>query len=69
MFRKAVFALIPYLFTVPLPVQAEYRVVASELDDRKAVFGTVQSVDVVAARARIGGTTRGLGVDEGKSVV
>jgi RND family efflux transporter MFP subunit len=48
--------------------QSEFRVSVSELDDRKAVFGTVQSVDVVAARARIGGTTIGLAVDEGSAV-
>ncbi len=36
--------------------------------DRKAVFGTVQSVDVLAARARLGGTVDSLTVDEGDAV-
>lgn len=38
------------------------------VEDLKAVFGTVQSVDVVTARARIGGTVTGLAVDEGTAV-
>ena len=36
--------------------------------DSKAVFATVESVDVVSARARIGGTIRGLAIDEGAPV-
>lgn len=36
--------------------------------DRKAVFATVESVDTVAARARIGGTIGELRVDEGDAV-
>jgi multidrug efflux system membrane fusion protein len=48
--------------------QAEYRVTISELDDRKAVFGTVQTVDMISARARIGGTVKSLTVDEGAAV-
>ncbi len=39
-----------------------------EVTDRKAVFATVESVDVTAARARIGGTVAALAVDEGASV-
>jgi len=53
---------------VPALAQQEYVVTLQEAPDRKAVFGTVQSVDVVAARARIGGTIRGLAVDEGSAV-
>ena len=68
MFRKFVFLLFMTIFGAPALAQSEYHVTSSELDDRKAVFGTVQSVDVVAARARIGGTTRGLSVDEGSAV-
>lgn len=41
----------------------------STVEDRKAIFGTVESVDVVAARARIGGTVSGLVVDEGTPVI
>ena len=36
--------------------------------DRKAVFATVESIDVVSARARIGGTIGELRVDEGDAV-
>ncbi|MBB4264629.1 efflux RND transporter periplasmic adaptor subunit [Roseospira visakhapatnamensis] len=36
--------------------------------DRKAVFATVESVDVLAARARLGGTVHDLAVDEGDAV-
>ncbi|MBI2239887.1 MAG: efflux RND transporter periplasmic adaptor subunit [Magnetospirillum gryphiswaldense] len=39
-----------------------------EVDDLKAVFATVESVDQVLARARITGTVSGLLVDEGSRV-
>lgn len=39
-----------------------------DVADFKAVFATVESVDVVAARARIGGTVANLVVDEGSAV-
>ena len=68
MLKKAAFLLFLSVFGVPALAQPEFHVTTSELDDRKAVFGTVQSVDVVAARARIGGTTRELAVDEGSAV-
>lgn len=38
------------------------------MTDRKAVFATVESVDTVTARARIGGTIGELRVDEGDAV-
>jgi len=38
------------------------------IEDRKTVFATVESVDVLAARARIGGTVHDLSVDEGDAV-
>jgi RND family efflux transporter MFP subunit len=38
------------------------------LDDRKAVYATVESVDALVARTRIGGTVGGLTVDEGDAV-
>jgi len=56
------------LSVMPALAQTEFAVTVQEVPDRKAVFGTVQSVDVVAARARIGGTVRDLAVDEGSSV-
>lgn len=68
MLRKTVFiGLLTFLAGVA-QAQAQYRVTASELDDRKAVFGTVQTVDMIAARARIGGTVSALSVDEGAAV-
>lgn len=48
--------------------QEDQAVEIRTVEDFKAVFGTVQSVDVVAARARIGGTVKGLAVDEGAAV-
>jgi len=45
-----------------------YQVKSSIVEDRKAVFATVQSVDIVAARTRIGGTIVELLVDEGSTV-
>ena len=56
------------LSAIPAFAQAEFAVKVQDVPDRKAVFATVQSVDVVAARARIGGTVRGLSVDEGSAV-
>lgn len=38
------------------------------IEDRKAVYATVESVDTLVARARIGGTVGGLSVDEGDQV-
>jgi RND family efflux transporter MFP subunit len=47
---------------------AEIAVKVSERPDLKAVFGQVQSRDVVAARARIGGTVTSLSVEAGSAV-
>lgn len=47
---------------------ATFTVHAGEIEDRKSVFATVESVDVVSARARIGGTVTELLVDEGSPV-
>lgn len=52
-------------------VQAQdgvHTVAVTLVEDQKAVFATVESVDVVAARARIGGTVTQLLVDEGSPV-
>ncbi|MGE4279920.1 MAG: efflux RND transporter periplasmic adaptor subunit [Magnetospirillum sp.] len=46
----------------------EMTVKTREVDDLKAVFATVESVDQVLARARIAGTVSGLLVDEGSRV-
>ena len=45
-----------------------FAVSVTRIEDRKAVFATVESVDLIAARARIGGTVAGLAVDEGSRV-
>lgn len=53
------------------PVRAEgttHTVAVSLVEDQKSMFATVESVDVVAARARIGGTIVELLVDEGSTV-
>ncbi|MGB0747726.1 MAG: efflux RND transporter periplasmic adaptor subunit [Magnetospiraceae bacterium] len=50
------------------PATGPFTVVKSEVEDRKAVFATVETVDVSVARARIGGTVTELTVDEGSAV-
>jgi len=47
---------------------AEVSVTVAERPDLKAVFGQVESRDVVPARARIGGTVTTLSVEEGSAV-
>ena len=47
---------------------ATYEVTASLIADRKAVFATVESVDTLTARTRVGGTIAELLVDEGDMV-
>lgn len=57
------------LILAALPAFAGEMVVKTrEVDDLKAVFATVESVDQVLARARIAGTVSGLLVDEGSRV-
>lgn len=57
------------LMLAALPAFAGEMVVKTrEVDDLKAVFATVESVDQVLARARITGTVSGLLVDEGSRV-
>lgn len=46
----------------------EHVVHPRQVDDRKAVFATVESADQTLARARIGGTVGSLTVDEGSQV-
>ena len=54
---------------MPAPVAAAEIVVALEtIVETKAVFGQVESRDVVPARARIGGTIRAISVEEGSEV-
>lgn len=46
----------------------EFLVRTQTIEETKAVFGQVESRDVVPARARIGGTLRQISVDEGAQV-
>ncbi len=46
----------------------QWTVRESEVIERKIVFGTVESVDLTAARARIGGTLATVEIDEGSTV-
>jgi RND family efflux transporter MFP subunit len=46
----------------------EFKVKAAETPELKAVFGRVESRDVVPARARLGGTIVSLAVEEGTAV-
>ena len=48
--------------------QSPLTITSKAVDQHKAVFATVESVDVVMARARIGGTIRKLAIDEGVTV-
>lgn len=57
------------LFLASQPAAAEDLVVASSVvQDRKSVFATVETADVVPARTQIGGTIGELLVDEGTEV-
>jgi RND family efflux transporter MFP subunit len=54
----------------PLPAQAAepFTVEMQQVEDLKAVYGTVEATDTQAARARIGGTVGRLAADEGDEV-
>ena len=45
-----------------------FEVTMQQVEDRKAVLATVQTIDLTPARARIGGTIVDLLVDEGSAV-
>ncbi len=47
---------------------APHTVTPTTVEDRKAVFATVQARDVTRARARIGGTVTGMALTEGDTV-
>ena len=47
---------------------ADFTVVATQIADQKAVLATVESLNVVPARARVGGTVGQLGVKAGDQV-
>lgn len=52
----------------PAWAQSELNVTMSRVEDFKAVFATVETADVVQARARIGGTITSLNIDEGSAL-
>jgi len=54
--------------SAPAFAGGEFTVVTSTIDDMKAVFATVETADVIRARARIGGTLGKLTIDEGSRV-
>ncbi|WP_299438502.1 efflux RND transporter periplasmic adaptor subunit [uncultured Rhodospira sp.] len=71
--RRSGLALIASLILLALIVPTDARaepltVRPQRIADDKAVFATVESVDVLAARARLGGTVDQLTVDEGDAV-
>ncbi len=73
MFRTARFAVVMALVTATAlaasPAPAAEIVARSEtIIETKAVFGQVESRNVVPARARIGGTIRSIAVEEGSAV-
>lgn len=62
-------AFLPFLSPPPaIAAEGTFAVALQRIEDRKAVFATVESADTQAARARIGGTVADLSVDEGDPV-
>ena len=69
MIRFQVFpALLGFISLTAPATAAEVPVNVAQRPDLKAVFGQVESRDVVPARARIGGTVTSLSVEEGTAV-
>lgn len=64
----AALALMAVVVCSPAVHAAEFTVKAIERPDYKAVFGRVESRDLVPARARLGGTIVQLSVEEGSAV-
>jgi RND family efflux transporter MFP subunit len=65
---RAALALALLLLTGAAPAPAGYVVSSQSLPDEKAVFATVESRNIVPARARIGGTLAALSVHDGAEV-
>ena len=70
MMRRLVAVALVFAASLVTMAQAEtsFTVSAGELNDQKAVFATVESPNVVPARARIGGTVASLAVRQGDPV-
>lgn len=66
--NRAIGLLLVGLLAPSLSLAAEYRVEPRSVEDRKAVYATVETVHVSQARARINGTVAELKVDEGSRV-
>lgn len=66
--KIATVILLAGLTAEPAWAQSDMTVSLSRVEDLKAVFATVETADVVSARARIGGTVTSLSVDEGVAV-
>lgn len=66
--RRATIAATVAILAPAAASAAEFTVTALARPDIKAVFGQVQSRDVVPARARIGGTIVELSIEEGSAV-
>src|SRR5512139_1317609 len=65
---RVVVAALLALLTRPALAQENFTVAPTTVADEKAVFATVESANVVPARARIGGTVAQLSVKEGDKV-
>lgn len=61
-------ALLPALLLAPSALAQEITVEPVTVMDRKAVYGTVESVKTIDARARVDGTIESLNVKEGDAV-
>lgn len=68
MIRNVAFAVVMLIAGLCQPAAAQQAVVRQQVDDRKAVIATVESVRELKARARIGGTITKLTVREGDRV-
>lgn len=66
--RLAAFAALFVLGAFPARAADTFEVTPVKVSDQKAVFATVESINVVPARARIGGSVAELKVDEGQHV-
>ncbi|WP_119421999.1 efflux RND transporter periplasmic adaptor subunit [Desertibaculum subflavum] len=66
--RLAATAALLLLATLPARAADTLQIAPVKVSDQKAVFATVESVNVVPARARIGGSVAELKVDEGQHV-
>ena len=70
-YKTAMMTVLTGLLLMPITAHAGnggHTVTLKQVEDLKAVFATVESIDVVPARVRTGGTIADLSVDEGSRV-